>query len=158
MDSEHKQLHEINFEELYPSFPGMILRVYIDTENNKYYLDAFAAYKLRFIDYLIASVLVDFQRPYYEISYQTLKRLEKSFYGRIKYIYWEKKEEDKLSDQNEIGYDEFSKYKSPITNIQSNIVSFTDHQVNNHDSSDLKPGDNPDEVGDIFNPGPHGLK
>ena len=63
------------------------LRVYIDRENNKYYIDTFAAYSLGLISYTEAVNSVDAGRGLYEISAEMLSMLEKVFEGKIDYVY-----------------------------------------------------------------------
>lgn len=63
------------------------LRVYIDRENEKYYIDTFAAYSLGLISYTTAGKTVDAGIGLYEISAEMLSMLEEVFEGKIEYVY-----------------------------------------------------------------------
>lgn len=79
------------------------LRVYIDRENEKYYIDTFAAYSLGLISHSIASNAVDAGRGLYEISSEMLSMLEDVFEGKIKYVYLKN---NKNNDRNPIDFED----------------------------------------------------
>ena len=63
----------------------MWLRIYVDEENKRYFIDIFAAYSLRMISYQEACARFDRGEKYYEISIEILRKLETLYRNRIKY-------------------------------------------------------------------------
>ncbi len=63
-----------------------ILRVYVDEENKKYFIDTFAAYSLGFIDYETACKDTEIGKTYFEISPSVLEQLKQVFEGKIEYV------------------------------------------------------------------------
>lgn len=70
------------------------LRVYIDRENGKCYIDTFAAYSLGLISYVNVCKDVDYGKSLFEISEAMLAMLEKVFEGKIEYMYLKSKKKD----------------------------------------------------------------
>ena len=69
-----------------PVNEDMWLRVYVDEENKRYFIDIFAAFSLRMISYQEACARFDNGEKYFEISIETLRKLEERFKNRIHYI------------------------------------------------------------------------
>ena len=65
---------------------GQSLKVYVDQDNDKYYVDAFAAFSLGLISYMAACKITDNGQELYEISRSVLKVLEKVFHNAIEYV------------------------------------------------------------------------
>ena len=88
IENKNELLNKMEFllKEKYRNSP-LILKVYIDREKDKYYIDTFAAYSLGFISYQKAASDSDSGRKLFEISKATLEMLERVFKGRILYQY-----------------------------------------------------------------------
>ena len=123
---------------------GSVLRVYIDRDNEKYYIDTFAAYSLCLLSYQQASERFDAGGTLYEISPAMLKMLESVFKGRIEYQYLpSKRDEEKItrSDINDLtdNYNDILKKYKEYTKMD------TEGFEENHRKSK-------EELEDIFKP------
>ena len=123
------------------------LRVYIDRENEKYYIDTFAAYSLGLISYTTAGKTVDAGIGLYEISAAMLSMLEKVFEGKIEYVYLRNnKKNDRYPVDLGNNYNDFDKGNSPSGDDNGNTKDdemkkiFEDYN-NNLDSFGSEYGD-----------------
>lgn len=107
------------------------LRVYIDRENDKYYIDTFAAYSLGLISYVKARKDVDYGKSLFEISDEMLEMLEKVFKGRIEYMYLKSKKKDAKYSIN-LG-DNYNELGDKMNN-----GSFDDNNYDNFKNDDLE--------------------
>lgn len=89
-----------------------ILRVYIDDENKKYYIDVFAAYALRMISYESTCKEYDRGMHLFEISERVLEMLRNVFKDKIKYIHL-----DRNKDKNTI-----NNYSNEFDNNNNNNI------------------------------------
>ena len=75
------------YKKIHPAYDlsdsDMWLRVYIDLDNRKYYIDIFAAFSLGMISYEEACKCHDSGQEYFEISLLTFKKLESIFKNRM---------------------------------------------------------------------------
>jgi hypothetical protein len=118
------------------------LRIYVDEENKRYFIDIFAAYSLRMISYQEACARFDRGDKYFEISIETLRKLETLFKNRIHYIrikttnknynlayhnednnefgYFDTEGIDNYDDKKYIGEEEINNYKQAFPEIFNN--------------------------------------
>ena len=116
------------------------LRVYIDRDNQKYYIDTFAAYSLGLLSYGKAAGRFDYGMTLYEISSEMLNMLERVFQGRIEYQYLpSKKNADPEVDFSDNYSDIIQKYND------YKKIAPDNYKIDNHRNIE-------DELSKIFNP------
>ena len=76
-------------------FGGMFLKVYVNLDNNTYYITVFAASSLKFITYEVACQLYEAGKEYYQITDEILVKLKQIFKDRIVYQYFQRNKSDK---------------------------------------------------------------
>lgn len=72
---------------------NQFLRVYVNEEEKRYFIDTFAAFALQLIPYEVACEMSDNGARMFEISPETLELLKKVFKDNIHYIYLDHKKE-----------------------------------------------------------------
>ena len=109
------------------------LRVYIDREEEKYYIDTFAAYSLGFISYVRACNDSDFGKNLFEISPATLAMLERVFEGKIEYQYLPPKRKARVAvDQYDANEKEVDK-----GNMISDLINNSKNKYDNKELNEL---------------------
>ena len=110
-----------------PVGEGLWLRVYVDEEHKRYFIDLFAAYSLRMISYQEACARFDRGEKYFEISLETLRKLEIMFKNRIKYL-------KIIMTNNNFDYQDGKKNEFNVENFDNydDKKYFGDEEINNY--------------------------
>ena len=142
--SERSRIFEDYIKSKYEYNESMI-RVYINEEEEKYFIDTFAGVELGLIDYNTACSYVDSGRKLFEISKEILEVIKKVFEGRIEYILLQSKYEK--NDVNEyhnsiIGDLLNSEYEEYKNNKDLGDINFENYLSNKGYLNDINPENN----------------
>ena len=104
-----------------PEMNDKWLKIYVDEEKNKYYIDIFAAVELHLISYVEACEEYDHGGRYYLLTPTLLEHLKEQFKGRIKYYYFAKENEEKKDDNKDdyYGYETYQDYREKFGNVNN---------------------------------------
>lgn len=121
---------------------GSILRVYIDRDTKRYYIDTFAAYSLGFLSYHQAADRYDSGNTLYEISPAMLSMLENVFEDRIEYRYLPIKENKSEFVKSDLDHLE--------DNYEDILNKYIDYKKINTEKYKENLRDSKDELEEIF--------
>lgn len=116
---------------------GKVLRVYVDLDSEKYFVDTFAAFAVGLISYEVACSLSDSNRKLYEITKEFLQQLKEIYKDRIEYQYLPQKKES-YHDSSSDSYNGFDDniYNGFNNKEQNNIGDFFGQFSDNNEMDD----------------------
>ena len=124
------------FEKRYTSLEALIrakfehgdqlLKVYVDREEDRFYIDTFAAYALGMLTYKDASERFDLGTKYLEISRPILELLQRVFKDRIEYVEINLSKKSEYHIENSI---DGSLRGNDIDNIDSSSIDANDNKL-----------------------------
>ena len=124
------------FEKRYTSLEALIrakfedgdqlLNVYVDREEDRFYIDTFAAYALGMLTYKDASERFDLGTKYLEISRPILELLQRVFKDRIEYVEINLSKKSEYHIENSI---DGSLRGNDIDNIDSSSIDANDNKL-----------------------------